>query len=90
MVSAAVGSTKQIAGQTATCVQISFAAGNKTYCVLDSGLIAEQDTPDLRIDLLSLTGAADETLFTATTIAGSATTVAATVAPTDTSTTVAG
>ena len=63
MVSAAAGSTKQVAGQNATCVQTFFAAGSKTYCVLDNGLLAQQDTPDLRIDLTSLTTAADATLF---------------------------
>jgi len=63
MVNAAVGSTKQIAGQNATCVEVHFAQGNKTYCVLDSGLLAQQDTPDLRIDLTSYTLGADTTLF---------------------------
>ena len=63
MVSAAVGSTKQIAGQNATCVQTFFAAGNKTYCALDNGLLAQQDTPDLRIDLTSFTTGADASLF---------------------------
>ena len=90
MVHAAVASSKQIAGQAATCVQISFAAGNKTYCVLDNGLLALQDTPDLRIDLLSFNGAADATLFTGTTVAGSATNVATTIASIHTSTTIAG
>lgn len=63
MVSAAAGSTKQVAGQNATCVQTFFAAGSKTYCVLDNGLLAQQDTPDLRIDLTSLTTGADASLF---------------------------
>jgi hypothetical protein len=63
MVSAAVGSTKEVAGQNATCVQTFFAAGSKTYCALDDGLLAQQDTPDLRIDLTSLTTGADAGLF---------------------------
>lgn len=70
MVSAAVGSTKQVAGQNATCAQVFFAAGSKTYCALDNGLLAQQDTPDLRIDLTSLTAGADAGLFTTSTIAG--------------------
>lgn len=64
MVSAAVGSTKQIAGQTATCALVHFTAGDKTYCSLANGLLAEQDTPDVRIDLTALTTEADASLFT--------------------------
>ncbi len=67
MVSAAVGFTKQIAGQNATCVQTFFAAGSKTYCALDNGLLAQQDTPDLRIDLTGLAAGADAELFSPTT-----------------------
>ena len=63
MVSAAEGSTKSIAGQNATCVAVHFAAGDKTYCVLDNGLLAQQDTPDLRIDLTSFTVGVDSSLF---------------------------
>ena len=70
MVSAAVASSKEIAGQNATCAEVFFAAGSKTYCVLDNGLVAQQDTPDLRIDLTSFTAGADTALFTSTTIAG--------------------
>jgi hypothetical protein len=76
MVNAAVGSTKQIAGQNATCVEVHFAAGNKTYCVLDSGLLAQQDTPDVRIDLIGFTVGVDATLFSAPT-PGQTTTTAA-------------
>lgn len=76
MVSAAVGSTKQIAGQNATCVEVHFAAGNKTYCVLDSGLLAQQDTPDVKIDLTSFTVGVDAALFTAPGPVESTTTVA--------------
>ena len=64
MVSAAIGSTKQIAGQNAACVDVHFAAGDKTYCALDNGLLAQQDTPDVRIDLTSFTVGGDATLFT--------------------------
>lgn len=70
MVSAAAASTKLVAGQNATCAQVFFAAGSKTYCALDNGLLAQQDTPDLRIDLTSLTTTADVALFTTSTVAG--------------------
>ena len=76
MVSAAVGSTKQIAGQNATCVQTFFAAGSKTYCALDNGLLAQQDTPDLRIDLTSVTSSADASLFSTGTATSAVTTPA--------------
>lgn len=70
MVSPGLASTRTIAGQAATCVQVTFAAGTKTYCALDSGLLAFQDTPDLQIDLTSLTAGADPERFTSTTVAG--------------------
>lgn len=70
MVSAGVASSREIAGQTATCVQISFAAGNKVYCALDNGLLAYQDTPDVQIELVALTVGADPTLFTTSSVAG--------------------
>lgn len=70
MVSQATGSAKQIAGQNATCAEVFFAAGSKTYCALDNGLLAQQDTPDLRIDLTSLTTGADPSLFSPTATTG--------------------
>ncbi|HEY4332050.1 MAG TPA: hypothetical protein VGM78_05755 [Ilumatobacteraceae bacterium] len=69
MIKAAALTTKQIAGQTATCAELAFAAGNKTYCVLDDGLLAQQDTPDLRIDLVSVTPTSDNSLFSSSTVA---------------------
>jgi len=77
MVDAAIGSTKQIAGQNATCVEVHFAAGNKSYCVLDSGLLARQDTPDVRIELTTFTVGVDTALFTAQGPADSTTTTVA-------------
>ena len=77
MVSAAVGSTKLIAGQNATCVDVQFAAGVKTYCVLDNGLLAQQDTPDVLINLTGFTVGVDTSLFNVT-------------APTETTTTIPG
>jgi hypothetical protein len=66
---APIGSVQQIAGQTATCVEIPVAGGNKLYCALDNGLLALQDTPDLRIDLTALTNVAEPLMLTPTTIA---------------------
>ena len=65
-----IGSVQQIAGQSATCVQIPFAAGNKLYCALENGLLALQDTPDLRIELTSLTPVADSNMMNPTITAG--------------------
>jgi hypothetical protein len=67
MVSAADPSTKQIADLTATCATVHFTQGDKTYCALDNGLLAQQDTPDLRIDLTSFTLGVDTSLFVAPT-----------------------
>lgn len=71
---AAIASAATYGDQMATCAQIEFAGGNvKKYCALDNGLLAFQDTPDLRITLLTLASSADPSLFTATssTVAGS-------------------
>ena len=63
----AIASTATYGAQTATCVQIDFTGGNlKKYCALDNGLLAFQDTPDLRITLLSIAPSADPSLFTTT------------------------
>ncbi len=67
MVGAGLASTREIAGQTATCVEVPFTGGNsKIYCALDTGLLAFQDTPDLAITMLTITGAPDETYFAVT------------------------
>ena len=63
MVGPAINSSEVYAGQNATCVQISFTSGTKKYCVLDNGILAYQDTPDLQITLLNLTDAVDPKLF---------------------------
>lgn len=70
MVSAAIASTREIAGQTATCVQVSFVDGSKVYCAFDNGLLAFQDTPDLQIDLVAYTAGSDPAQFSETTVAG--------------------
>lgn len=70
MTSAGIASTREIAGRSATCVQVTFAQGTKSYCALDNGLLAYQDTPDVQIDLSAVSDAADAALFTPTTVAG--------------------
>ena len=67
MSGAAIPSTKEVAGQVATCVQVAFAEGTKEYCALD-GLLAYQLTPDLEVTMLSLAPTADPALFTTSTI----------------------
>jgi hypothetical protein len=74
MVRAADPSTKQIAGQDATCATLHFAKGDETYCVLANGLLAQQDTADVRIDLTSYTTGVDETVFSVTAPLASTTT----------------
>lgn len=69
MIGNAIASSEQIAGQTATCVQIPFTSGSKKYCTLDNGILAFQDSPDLQIKLLSVVDTADPLLFTSTTVA---------------------
>ncbi len=64
MAGVGLASTREIAGQTATCVEVPFTGGNKKiYCALDNGILAFQDTPDLAITLLTVAGAPDETYF---------------------------
>lgn len=67
MAGAALASTREIAGQTATCVEVPFSGTNvKIYCALDNGLLAFQDTPDLTVTLLGIAGAPDQSYFAVT------------------------
>lgn len=67
MAGTGLASTREIAGQIATCVEVPFTGGNsKIYCALDNGLLAFQDTPDLAITLLTIANAPDETYFAVT------------------------
>lgn len=70
MTTVPTASTESIGGQPATCVTIPIPAGSKVYCALANGVLARQDTPDLRIDLLGIGFAADASLMSATTVAG--------------------
>ena len=63
MVRPGLASTRLILDQTATCVEVAFTSGTKIYCALDNGLLAYQDTPDLQITMLALTGTTDPAVF---------------------------
>lgn len=52
-----------IAGQTATCADVPVSGGTKTYCALDSGVLARYDGADLAIELVTVTDVPDETQF---------------------------
>ena len=69
MVGPAIASVEQFVDQNATCVQLSFTSGTKKYCVLENGMLAFQDTPDLQITLTKLTDTIDVRLFN-TSLAG--------------------
>ena len=59
-----VASTKEIAGQDATCVDVAVAGGTKTYCALDSGVLAEFLGADVTIELTGYSPQPDTTTFT--------------------------
>lgn len=59
-----VASTKEVAGQTATCVDVAVAGGTKTYCALDSGVLAEFVGADVTIELTGYSPEPDTTTFT--------------------------
>jgi hypothetical protein len=57
------GYVDTIAGQQATCADVPVSGGTKTYCVLDSGVLARYDGADLKIELTNISNIADETKF---------------------------
>ena len=59
----ATGYELEIAGQTATCADVSVSGGTKVYCALDAGMLAKYDGNDLLIELVSVTDTPDETKF---------------------------
>ena len=59
-------STRTIAGQPATCVEVPFAGGNETYCALDSGAVALWDGADLHVELTNYRSDLDEAAFATT------------------------
>lgn len=59
--------TEVVSGQQATCVDVTLAGGTKTYCVLDSGVLARLDAGGtaVLIELVSYAPQADESLLAA-------------------------
>jgi hypothetical protein len=58
-----VASVEEIAGASATCVDVSVSGGTKQYCVLGDGAIARFLGADLELELISYSTSVDETLF---------------------------
>ncbi len=58
-----VGSVEDIAGATATCVEVSVSGGSKQYCALADGAVARFRGADIELDLISHSPVVDETLF---------------------------
>jgi hypothetical protein len=56
-------STRDIAGTTATCVDVPVTGGTKQYCVFDSGVLARFVGGDVTIDATSYAHTVNETLF---------------------------
>jgi hypothetical protein len=63
-IATSVVSQAEIAGQTATCVDVSVSGGTKQYCALADGAIARFVGADIDLQLISYLPSADETLFT--------------------------
>ena len=61
-----IASTETIAGQPATCVDISVPGGVSVFCALDSGPLARLDDGAVAINLTQYTPAVDESLFATT------------------------
>lgn len=57
------GYTEQIDGQEAVCVLLPVTGGEKTYCALDSGVLARYIGPDAKIELISVSPDTDEADF---------------------------
>jgi hypothetical protein len=56
-------STRDIAGTTATCVDVPVTGGTKQYCVFDSGALARFVGGDVTIDATSYLPTVNESLF---------------------------
>lgn len=57
------GSTREVAGRSATCAEIPLQGGNSLYCTVSRGLLAIQDTADVRISLVSFRTSPRRSLF---------------------------
>jgi hypothetical protein len=64
---AARGSRQRIAGVRATCADVDVPGGTVMWCTIPQGLLALQDTADMRVDLVSLSTTVDQALFSTST-----------------------
>ncbi len=62
-----IGHTEQIAGQSATCVDVPVPGGVSVFCALPTGPLAKLDDGAVSIDLTQYAPAVDESLFAETT-----------------------
>jgi hypothetical protein len=66
VVAATTSYISPIAGQQATCVDVPVDGGTKTYCALDSGVVARFAGGDLRVELTAYSDVPDEAAFART------------------------
>lgn len=57
------GSRRRIGGIRATCAEVDVPGGMVLWCTIPQGLIALQDTADMRVDLVSVETAVETDLF---------------------------
>lgn len=57
------GYEAEIAGRTARCVSVPVSGGSKVYCVLDEGILAQYQGPDVVISLTGIEPDPDEAAF---------------------------
>lgn len=62
----AVASSEDIAGHTATCALLPQPGGNSLYCASEFGILALQDTADVRVSLEEIDRLVDPSLFDTT------------------------
>lgn len=61
------GSRQRIAGVRASCADIDVPGGTVVWCTIPQGVLALQDTADMRVDLVSLSTTVDPALFSTST-----------------------
>ncbi|CAN5577736.1 hypothetical protein BH23ACT3_BH23ACT3_00300 [soil metagenome] len=57
------GYVVEIAGRTAHCVSVPVSGGSKVYCVLDEGILAQYQGPDVLIVMTGFDPSPDESAF---------------------------
>ena len=65
-IGSAIAHTEQIAGQSATCVDVPVTGGVSTFCALTNGPLARLDDGAVKIELTQYTPAIDEAQFATT------------------------